>query len=209
MARGRRPQLAVGVTGPQLAHRLQLQRADDPLAVGRRDRLRRPRRVTRQLRVQRLGAELLHPLPPALPHARVRRRRQAERRQRGPQVQAGAPDDDRSHAIAQRLVDLGVGELREATDAERLAAPAPPRSAGARAARAGAPSRRRSASAGRRRPAARPRRSRPVARRALAAGRRARSRPRSCRRRSGRTARSPRLRPSAQYRREMSRGGNA
>jgi hypothetical protein len=98
----------------------QLQRADDPLAVGGGDLTCGPRVAGAEQLVQGRRPVLVQLGDPPLAHARGGRRAQRQLGERGPQIQPGAADDDRSPAGGEQAVDLGVGQLGVATDAERL-----------------------------------------------------------------------------------------
>ena len=109
-----------GVARPQLAARgrprtlvEQLERADDPLAVGRRGGARRLRVAGGELGVQRGGALSGEPARVVLPAGRIGGRAQVEVGERRAEVEPGAADDDRPAARRDQPVDLRVSEARE------------------------------------------------------------------------------------------------
>ncbi len=84
----------------ELAGLVQLERADDPVAVGRSDLGRSPRRPRRQaLRAAPPGRCDRSACGPALAHAVERRRLQRQVRKRGSQVEPRSADDDRPAAL--------------------------------------------------------------------------------------------------------------
>ena len=117
-AHGVRPQLGVVGLGLELARVEELERPDDPLAIGRVDLARRPRGALLEHGVKGGSAAALELGQPALPDPLRRRRPEAQLGQRGAQVQPGPADHDRAGAGVEQRVYLGVGQLGVLPDAE-------------------------------------------------------------------------------------------
>ena len=118
-AQVRRPELspALVVRRRRLAVADQFDRAGDPFAVVRVDRIPE---LGRQGRVQRFRALRLRVAFDLFPERVGDRRAEVEVGQCGPQVEAGAADDDRLPAFGEAAVDLFVGPLPVAAGAELL-----------------------------------------------------------------------------------------